>query len=421
MPAKTGKIPLGLKFGVALMVIAAGAVVATFALRATAIVAPVRLDLAVNAVPGSVVVYADGNVRELKSVMGGKVEWCEPLDPGRGFKEGEVLLRLDTVDLDREIEQARRNFDTAQQRIAVMFAHTLEWKEARQALDAALARPRAGKGADEEIARLQAELDRIAIAKNPERLAAEEALENARRLQQLGNASAEQVKQAERSLDAIETRLRLAQFDERKAKVDHEIFLKNKAIERERMMVKAPADGVVKETFVWRGALIGAGATVATVYSNDRIVVAKISEEDISAVKLGQPALVRLLSYPNEEFHGKVTKILPTADENTQRYTVYLDLEIDPRRLIPYSTGEVRITVGTRANRPLIPRRAIFNDNYVYVLKGARLERRQIKVGFISLNLAEVVEGLAPGERVVVEELDRFRAGQRVRVQEVKH
>lgn len=421
MPEKNGNLSLIVKVAVVLALVGAGLALASAGFRTVAQVGPVTRGKAVAAVSGSVVVYADGNIKELKSEARGTVVWCEALDPGRGFKEGDVLVRLDTTELDRQIEQSKRDFETAQRRIEVRFANNPEWKAAKARLDAAANRPSDGPAAAAEIERLQAELDAIAAVADPRRIAAEEALKEAERQQQnFGTVSAEQVKQARRVLEAVETEIRLAQFDARNQKVAHEIDLTNKRLELEKMTIKAPLAGAVKDAFVWKGALIGSGATVATIYSNARIVVAKIGEEDFGRVSPRQSARVRLLAYPNQEFDAKVMKILPTADESTQRYTVYLDVKIEEQKLIPYSTGEVTITVDAHDNVPLIPRRAVFNGNFVYVVKDGRVEKREIELGLRALNSVEVTRNLTPGEQVIVENLDEYRDGQRVRPEVAK-
>jgi RND family efflux transporter MFP subunit len=168
------------------------------------------------------------------------------------------------------------------------------------------------------------------------------------------------------------------------------------------------------------GALIGPGTTVATFFSNQRNVIAKVSEEDVGKVKVGQPAKVHLLNLGDETLDAKVSTILPFADADTQRYSVYLDVAAEPKKLKPFATGEVSITVGEHPNQPRIPRRAVFNDDYVFVVKGGVVEKRKVKLGFRALNFAEVVENLAPGEQVIVDDLDQFRDGQHVKVVEAK-
>jgi len=93
-------------------------------------------------------------------------------------------------------------------------------------------------------------------------------------------------------------------------------------------------------------------------------------------------------------------------------------MDIEPEKLIPGITGEVTITVGSHHAKAVIPRRAILNDN-VYVVTNGKVELRKITKGYVWLTGAEITEGLEPGEQVIVEDLDNFRDGDRVRVEEL--
>jgi RND family efflux transporter MFP subunit len=379
MTAQNGNIRLLLKLVLAAAVVVAVVVVALQRFSDVAVVAPVKRDKAVNAVPGSVTVFADKGIQELKFDVSGRVEICEALDPGRPFKKGDVLIKLDTAELEREIAETKRNFESAQKR------------------------------------------REIVLKSNQELTVAEKNLANYERLLKRGDVSEESVEGLRRGLQALKTKIDLEDFDNEKAKVDFASLMKTKETQLAKMSIVALEDGVVEGAMVRRGALISAGAPVALVSSNERVVTAKISEENFGSIKLGQKAKVRLLIYPGEApFDAKVSKILPSADEATQRYTVYLDVAVDPKRLKHNSTGQVTITVDEHDDRPLVPRRAIFNGNNVFVMKDGRLELRQIDVGFVSLSTAEVNKGLAPGELVVVENIDQFRHGQRVRVAAAK-
>jgi RND family efflux transporter MFP subunit len=152
-----------------------------------------------------------------------------------------------------------------------------------------------------------------------------------------------------------------------------------------------------------------------------RDVVAKISEDSVGKLAVGQRAKVRLLNNGSAEFDATVTKILPFADADTQRYTAYLKIDpkvLAPEKLIPFGTGEVTITVGEHADSPLIPRRAVFSSREgtcVWVVKDGRVEKRKVTMGFSGLNISEVKTGLEKGEQVIVDDLDQFSDGQRVR------
>ena len=184
------------------------------------------------------------------------------------------------------------------------------------------------------------------------------------------------------------------------------------------MRVTAPFDGTIHNTgaLTWEGALINAGQPVALVFSRKRIVIAKISEESFGRVKLGQGARIRLLTYGTQNFDATVSELLPAADD-AQRFTVYLDVKADPELLRPLSTGEVTITVDSVPDQMMILRRSLFDGNKVWVVRDGRVERRTLEVGYVSLNNAQVKRGLAVGELVIVDQLEEFREGQRVKVE----
>lgn len=371
MPANSGNIFF--KLVVVLVLLAGAGFAVVFTLGEPVAVEEVKLGKAVHAVSGSVTVFADKDLQELKTEIPGRVVWCSPsLNSGDRFKKGDPLLRLDSTELERRIADAKRNYEAAVQRRDIL----------RES--------------------------------NPEREVAAQRLATAERLLKRGDIPEEEVKQLRRALAQIDTNLRIADLDATKQADDFASEMKALNELLAKMTIRAPADGLTRDVMVAEGSLLNAGATIATFYYNERVVVAKIGEESFGHIRLEQPAKLRLLSYGNEEFDAKVSRILPFADSQTQLYTIHLEVNLEPAKLIPNSTGEVTITVGERDNQPLVPRRALINNDYVFVVKNGRVERRQVEVGFVGLNLAEIRKGVSPGEKVIVEDLEQYRDGQRV-------
>lgn len=367
-----------LKLLVALVVIAGVVVAVMFSLRETVIVEPVKLGLAVDAVPGSVEVHADKDLQPLKIEGVGRVIECAKLDPGTYFKKDDLLVQLDTTELKRVFEEQERKYKNE-------------------------------KAAAEIRAKYNTEVQ-VALRK----------WEEGKRYLEKGEVSKEDVNGLERAYNAARATQELTDLGLKKAEADFEAAKQDHEIALRKMRVVAPMDGLVEGALVAEGTFVSAGATVGTFYSNVRVVTAMISEDDIARVKLGDPVEVRLISYPDQKFEGKISKKLPFAQAETHRYQVWLDVKAELDQLKPNSTGEVTIKVGEHANVPIVPRRAICNGSFVYVVNGGRVEQRQIQTGFRALNRAEVGQGLKPGELVVVEELDRVRDGQRVRVETAK-
>lgn len=400
MVAQNNRGRVLLKLGLVLLVLAVIGVAVAYRLQGTARVKLVQRGTAVDAVTGTVSVDADGGTRELKSEAAGKVVWCEALDAGRKFKEGDKLLELDATELKRQIEETTRRFLQDKERAQI----TLTGNQP-ELLANANSLP-------------EAEREKLLRSINPNRRLAQERLETAKRLRALGNVSDEEVKTLERALEGIDLELRLKLLEEKQREADYRATMTAMQEQLGRMTITAPADGQVEGAFAWKGMLINNGQTVAVWFAPERVVTAKISEESFGRVKLGQKARLRLLTYGRQEFDATVSKLLPKADD-AQRFTVFLDVKVDPEQLKPGSTGEVTITVDERPDQLMIPRRALFDGDKVLVVKNGRVERRVVKVGYVALNVVEILSGLEVGEQVIVDTLEDFREGERVRVEVV--
>ena len=366
---------LGKKLLISLIVAVAAIVGFLYLSRPVALVTEVTSGRAVKAVPGSVIVQAEFEM-ELKSEVGGRVIKSE-LDPGKKVLAGSVLCQLDPGDLELEIESIRQEYEATKRRIAVGSSIALELANAQDNL---------------------AELER---------------------LHQTGNYSTADLTKKRREVRQIEQRFELEKVNNTQLIDGYENTLKVKQRQLEKMTIMAPFDGVVSQVYARPGDLIGGNTPIAILISTSRTVEAKISEENFADLKVGQKASVRFLPYGAWLYDAVLTKILPTADPTTQRYIVHLDVDIEPGKLVPGITGEVTIVVGERQAEAKIPRRALFGNN-VYVAKDGRVELRPVETGYVSLTTVEVLKGLSAGELVIVDQLDRFRNGDRVRVKQLE-
>ena len=338
-------------------------------LRPSAPVALVQAGMATKAVPGSVTVKAEYEM-DLKSEIAGRV-LNSRLDPGLAVKAGEVVMQIDPRDLELEIEKANSDLEAAKRRREVGTATTMELEVAREAL-------------------VQAE-----------------------RQLKLGVVSEADLLQRQRYVRGVEQKLKIEEVEQKQNLEGLENFLKVKNRMKEKMTITAPFDGVVAQVYARKGDLIGGGAPLARVIATSRTVEARISEENFAGVRVGQKAYVTLLPYGLTQYEAKVSKVLPTADPETQRYIVHLEVQIEPNKLVPGITGEVSIVLDERPAKAIVPRRALMG-NRLFVVKDGQLELRTVKVGHTSLTVAEILEGVSEGEPVLVGLLDQFREGDRI-------
>ena len=362
-----------------LLIAAAAVIVVAFilfsVLKPVARVAAVTSGTATKAVAGSVTVQAEF-VMELKSEVPGRIVKSE-LDLGAKVAAGTVLAQIDTGDLLLDIEKTQSDYEAAKARIAVGSSIALDLETARDSLD------------------------------------------NYERLAKTGQYPLADLEKQRRSFKQIEQRLALEKVANKSLIDGYENTLKVQHRQLDKMTITAPFDGIVSAVMARPGDLIGSNASIATLIATSRTVEAKISQEDFADIKVGQKATVRFLGHDSDIYDATVAQILPTADPDTQRYTVHLDVKCPAEALVPGLTGEANIVVGERPAKALIPRRALFGHN-VYIVQDGRIELRKVELGYVSMNVVEITSGLAPGDLVVVEELDKFRNGDRVRTELVK-
>lgn len=182
--------------------------------------------------------------------------------------------------------------------------------------------------------------------------------------------------------------------------------------------IRSPMDGLLSNIQTIDGELVATGNQLFTVSSRKNYVRGEVNEEDVGEVKPGMKAMLQLYAYRTQQFAARVASIQPAADPETQRYTIVLDLESPPDNLMAGMTGEMNIITGTHENVVLVPTRALMVDQVWMVNHGA-IQRRTVKVGFRTLDFAEVVNGVSVGDRVVVSEQEKLRPGQVVRQRKV--
>lgn len=360
------------KLLVAIAVLVIGAWLVSYLLRPVAQVVEASRTKAVRTVPGTVTVKSEYDVA-LKSEVGGRVKTSE-LEVGRKVFKGDVLVTIDPGDVDLEIERITHDLDAAKRKVEIGST-------------------------------LRADVDNM-----------KDTLDNLERQTKAGSYPAAEFEKQKRLHHQLVQRMELDEVNLRSSLTTLENSLRSKQRERTKMTIVAPSDAVVTEVLARVGDLIGPNSPIASLISITRTIEARLSEENFAAIALNQRATVRFLTFGNDQYPATISKILPSADPTTQRYGVFLDVALpEGREVMPGLTGEVSIIVAERPNAVTVPRRALIGD-YVYVVaRGGRVEIRQVKKGYDSLNYVEILKGVEAGEAVIVEEQDQFRTGERVR------
>src|SRR5262249_10622059 len=158
---------------------------------------------------------------------------------------------------------------------------------------------------------------------------------------------------------------------------------------------------------------LGANATlVMTLGDIDRVFVrGKVDEADIGRVRLGQPARIRVETFRDRIFNGKVTQISPLGVEkdNVTNFEVRVSIENPGQELKANMTANAEIVLEEHANALIVPEAAVsydakknaFVDVAAPGVKNGR-KKTAIKIGISNGTKIEVLDGLKPGDKVVM-------------------
>jgi len=183
-------------------------------------------------------------------------------------------------------------------------------------------------------------------------------------------------------------------------------------------VVRAPFSGVLGLRQVSPGALVTPGTPIATLDDISRVYVDfPLPESQLSRVGPGQRVDARAVAYPEQRFEGTVQTVDARIDPATRAVQVRADLPNPQRLLRPGMLINVEIAGATRSAL-LLPEIAVTQvgrDSYAYrVCKDDAVEQVKVVVAARRAGKAEIVEGLAAGDRVVVDGTGKLKPGDRI-------
>jgi len=184
--------------------------------------------------------------------------------------------------------------------------------------------------------------------------------------------------------------------------------------------IVAPMDGVVLSRDVEIGdavssiLVLGSTATlVMTVGDTKEVYVkGKVDEADIAHVYLGQPARIKVESFRDRYFQGKVTKISPMGVEkdNVTTFEVRVSINNPGGELKAQMTANAEILLDEHKGVLTVPENAVIYDaqkkaSVEIPEKGQKDGKRKVPVtvGLSNGSMTEVVSGLKEGDRVVLQ------------------
>lgn len=182
-------------------------------------------------------------------------------------------------------------------------------------------------------------------------------------------------------------------------------------------MIAAPVAGVISSSNATIGALAsGKGEALFTIIARSEYdLVGMVPTADIAKLAVDQPATVRVVG-TTTDVDGKVRRIAPTVEPNSQLGQVFIGLTTN-RRLLVNSSGRAQVKTGQSCGLA-VPLTALLYSSagtVVQVVRRGRVETKRVEVGLMSGGQVEIRDGLTEGDDVVARAGALLREGDPVR------
>jgi len=216
------------------------------------------------------------------------------------------------------------------------------------------------------------------------------------------------------------------------AVIEAEAALARARIELDYTEIKAPVAGRIGRTALTRGAVVGPSSGVlATIVSQDpmRVVFPVSAREFLRPDASGarpDPASIRVrLKFLNGAFYeheGRIEFIDVSVDQATDTVMARATIANPDRALIDGQLVTVVLEAGDPVEKPVTPQQALLADQsglYVFTVEDGKAAVRRVRAGGTLGADMVIEEGLAAGDLVVVEGIERLRPGVAVVAQPV--
>jgi RND family efflux transporter MFP subunit len=288
------------------------------------------------------------------------VKWF--YDIGAKVKQGDLLAIIDTPELDKQLEQARADLETAKSNLALSKTTAERWQG-------------------------------LVKTRSVSQQSTDQAVDNLSATQASVNSYAANVRRLED----------LVSFEK----------------------VYAPFDGVITVRNTDTGWLInaGAGSPSAELFQlaqtgTLRIFVA-VPEVYSRAARVGSTATLTLDEFPSETFHGKVTRTSESIDIASRTLNTEIDVENPTGQLLPGAYVHVHLKLPSQTRSVIVPANTLLFRSEglrVGVVRNGHAQLTPIAIGVDYGATVQVVSGLTLADQVIVSPSDSLISGTPVRV-----
>jgi membrane fusion protein (multidrug efflux system) len=237
-------------------------------------------------------------------------------------------------------------------------------------------------------------------------------LKEVERLQRL--AKSQSVSRDKLEDEQAQLEILTAQRDVARKQWEQAVYLESKT------QVKAPIKGLVTRRYISPGDYVVDGQPLFDLVSVSRLR-ARIAfpEQDAAQIDVGKPVRLTTPAAPGETAIGEVTAVNPQIKTHNRAVEVTVEFD-NPGRWLPGASVDAELVVARHKQAISVPVLALSNRDdkaVVFILEEDTVRAAAVKTGWRERGWVEILEGLEPGQGVVIEGAAMLTDGSRVTVE----
>lgn len=188
---------------------------------------------------------------------------------------------------------------------------------------------------------------------------------------------------------------------------------------KQLLFVEAPISGVITEMYVKVGDNVGLGAELFSVAQTGSVKAkAWATEDEVAKIKVGMDAFI----IPNgDTVRGKVTEVALAMDPQRRAFGVETTFPNKKKHLRSGVTADIQIITYENPNAIVIDRNYVQTapdgSNFVYIAEGDKSVKRTVLLGASQDVNVEILSGLNPGDKMIVQGLNLIEKYDKIRVE----
>jgi len=334
-----------------------------------------------------------------------------PVHIGDLMKQGQVIAQIDQTDFLNKVKEIEAKVAQAKAQLTEIQTGT-RTEELRQAEEAVKQAQSRFDNANLQHERVEALYRREVISKKERDLADMEC-----------TVAEAQLASSQQQFKLLREGARQEVRDSSQAKLSEmEAILEQERNHLKDTKIVAPFRGEISRKYVDAGALVSPSTPLVNlVYTETLKIVANVLEKDIPLLKAGMKAKIRVESYPEKVFEGRVEKINSALDLSTRTLQAEIYIPNSDRFLKPGMFANVEVVLLEKPQTLVIPREAVMgagSEISVFVVEGKRAVRKPVALGYEQDRMVEILKGLNEGDQVVIKGQQLIKDGSAIRVVE---